>query len=114
MKDLVPWIRNVINCLRISFGDNEFDQLNVQTPTEDKIYWMIWTITFIMACLIFLNFIIAEVCNSYQTAKDNIDSYVYKERASMVKEVEQFLPEYMKNERKDWFPQYIIIREAEK
>lgn len=92
MRDLNRFIRNVINCLRISLGDNEYVQLDKQTPNEDKIYWFIWLLTFIMACLIFMNFIIAEVSNSYKKVKDNIDSYVYKERASMVKEVEQFLP----------------------
>lgn len=98
-RELNKFLRNILNALRISLGDNHYAQLDSQTSIEDKIYWGIWTLTFIMACLIFLNFIIAEVCNSYQVAKDNIDSYIYIERAKMIKEVEEFLPAAYKKTR---------------
>jgi hypothetical protein len=41
-----------------------------------------------LSSLIFLNFIIAEVSNSYQRVKENIDALIYKERATLIQEVE--------------------------
>lgn len=45
----------------------------------------------IFSALIFLNFIIAEVSNSYQNVKTNIDSLIYRERAKLVMEAEDFM-----------------------
>ena len=61
--------------------------------------------------LIFLNFIIAEVGNSYKKVRDNIVSLVFQERAELIEGVEDLYPE----ERKDKinFPKYLIIREFE-
>jgi len=89
---LNKFIRNILNCFRISFGDSLFSQLRKQTPAEDRIYWFVWVLCFILACLIFLNFIIAEVIHSYHKAKRDIEAHVYKERASMIMAVEAFLP----------------------
>ena len=63
--------------------------------------------------LIFLNFIIAEVSNSYQIVKDSIDALIYKERASLIREVEVILPDSAKQTDKTKFPTYIIVREME-
>ena len=49
----------------------------------------------IFSALIFLNFIIAEVSNSYANAKQNIDSLIYKERASLIQEIEDITPEFI-------------------
>ena len=69
--------------------------------------------TFVMGCLIFLNFIIAEVSDSYAKVKEDIEALIYKERASMVKEVEDFLSESYKMNYKINFPKYVVVREAE-
>ena len=42
----------------------------------------------VFSSLIFLNFIIAEVSNSYQKVRDNIDALVYQERSGLIQEVE--------------------------
>jgi len=42
----------------------------------------------LVSALIFLNFIIAEVSNSYQKVKDTIDSLVFKERAQLINQAE--------------------------
>ena len=62
--------------------------------------------------LIFLNFIIAEVSNSYQKVRDRIDEEVQKERANLINEVETLYTEKYKKSRPDIFPKYTIIREA--
>jgi len=102
-----------LNCLRISVGDFNFDMLVGLTEGERALFWLIWLVVFLFGCLIFLNFIIAEVSNSYQNVSDQIDSLVYKERARMVKEVEDFLSEEYKATNKDRFPTYSVVRQQE-
>ena len=66
----------------------------------------------LVGCLIFLNFIISEVSSSYAKVKANVVCLVNRERAVMVKEAEDFLPERWL-EDPAWYPSYIVIRAAE-
>ena len=70
-----------------------------------------------VTCIIFLNFIIAEVSNSYQTVKDRIDVLIYQERAMLISEAEDMLKaRFGASKLKKWthlFPKYIITREQE-
>lgn len=76
-------------------------------------FWVIWVISVMFSSLIFLNFIIAEVSNSYQKIKDTIASLIYKERAVLVLEAEDLIPKIAREAQKDVFPKYIIIRSEE-
>ena len=67
----------------------------------------------LFSALIFLNFIIAEVSNSYQKVKENIDALIYKERASLVMEAEDIMSASTKRQNKRKFPTYVIVREME-
>jgi len=67
----------------------------------------------IFSALIFLNFIIAEVSNSYQTVKESIEALIYKERAGLIQEAEDIILESVKKNDKTKFPKYIIVREME-
>ena len=67
----------------------------------------------LFSALIFLNFIIAEVSNSYQNVKENIDALIYKERAGLVMEAEDIMSSRTKLVNKRKFPKFIIIREME-
>lgn len=67
----------------------------------------------LFTALIFLNFIIAEVSNSYTRVKENIYSYIYSERAKLISEAEELLSKKYKERRKDLFPEYIIVRQLE-
>jgi hypothetical protein len=59
-----------------------------------------------------MNFIIADICNSYGNIKINIDALIYKEKAILVHEAEVILPNYYKTNR-ILFPKYIISKEIE-
>ena len=50
----------------------------------------------LFTALIFLNFIIAEVSNSYTRVKENIYSYIYSERAKLISEAEELLSKKFK------------------
>lgn len=111
-RHLPPQLAHVLNCVRISVGDFNFEMLSALTPGERVLYWCIWLVVFLFGCLIFLNFIIAEVGNSYEKARSKIESLVYKERAAMVREVEEFLSQQAKADKKR-FPKYLVVRVLE-
>jgi uncharacterized protein (DUF2164 family) len=45
----------------------------------------------VFSALIFLNFIIAEVSNSYSNINANVSKLVYKERAKLINEAEDVM-----------------------
>lgn len=51
-------------------------------------FWVIWVMMVVFSSLIFLNFIIAEVGNSYQKCRANIEPTVFQERAILIAEAE--------------------------
>lgn len=67
----------------------------------------------IFSSLIFLNFIIAEVSNSYSNVKVNIDALIYKERAGLIREAEDIMTDSTKQNNKRKFPKFIIDRTME-
>ena len=101
--------------LRLSLGDFDFgvlegDKLNAK---QHWLFWIIWVFMVIFSALIFLNFIIAEVSNSYSGVKVNIDALIYKERAGLIEEAEDIMPANTRKNNKIKFPKYIVIRELE-
>lgn len=110
-----PFVGNFMTTLRLSLGDFQFDILSKghMDQKEHFLFWVIWVMMVLFSALIFLNFIIAEVSNSYQKVKENIDALIYKERASLVMEAEDIMSASTKRVNKRKFPAYIIIREME-
>ena len=80
-----------MSTLRIAMGDFDFGAANFLTPAENALYWIIWLMVVVMTCIIFLNFIIAEVSNSYAGVKEHIDALIYKERAGLIEEAEDIM-----------------------
>ena len=70
-----------------------------------------WILMVFFSCLIFLNFIIAEVSNSYVVVKEDIDALVQKERAQLILEAEDVLTDSIKLYNKTKFPKYVVVRE---
>ena len=112
----VGWFMgNFLTTLRLSLGDFDFGVLEGDNLDADQhvLFWIIWTVMVIFSSLIFLNFIIAEVSNSYQTINEQINALIYKERASLIQESEDIMAQSTKENNKVKFPKYIIIREQE-
>ena len=68
-KDRKPWafVANVLFVLRYSLGDyGEFREIEFLNEEETWMFWLIWMIIVAMTSIIFLNFIIAEVSDSYE------------------------------------------------
>ena len=77
----------------------DWDFTAVETPNEDVsdpagqqfLFWYMWLICIVFSTLVFLNFIIAEVTNSYNNVNENIQSLIYKERSELIKEAEDIM-----------------------
>ena len=93
---LGPFFGNIMSSVRLSLGDFDFSVLSGERldARQQWLFWFIWVIMVIFATLIFLNFIIAEVSNSYAVVKEQIEALVYKERAGLVDEAEDMLSEF--------------------
>jgi len=60
----------------MSLGDNDMGALAFMLPDNQPAFWIIW-LTISVVCQIFLlNFIIAELSNSYQKVMDNYERLV--------------------------------------
>lgn len=113
-QTLPPMFKSIISTLRLTLGDFEFEILSEHLSPEQRImYWISWVVMFFLGTLIFLNFIIAEVSSSYEDVKAEIDALIYKERAKLIKESEDFMSKKEKETNKSKFPKYVIIREME-
>lgn len=77
------------------------------------IFWFLWFVMVMITSLIFLNFIIAEVSNSYQKVKDDLDALMYKERAGLILEMENLTTNQELESNKESFPKFIVCRRME-
>lgn len=59
------FIGNIMSVLRMSLGDFDFNASEHLTFGENILYWITIFTVILMSCIVFLNFIIAEVANSY-------------------------------------------------
>ena len=73
---------------------------------------MTWLVIVVMTCIVFLNFIIAEVSSSYGNVKEDLNGLIQRERATLIKESEDMLPKMKKSDMK-LFPKYLISREID-
>jgi len=105
---------NLFTTFRLALGDFDFSMIEDKHLTKQHIlFWITWLIMVIFSSLIFLNFIIAEVSSSYNKVKMNIDSMIYKERATLISEVEDITSKRTKRKNKRMFPKFIVVREQE-
>jgi hypothetical protein len=101
-RKLGAFTGNIMTTMRLSLGDFDFSILEDERLDEKQqiLFWIIWVIMVIFSSLIFLNFIIAEVSNSYAVVKESIDALVYKERAGLIDEAEAILSGWTKENDK--------------
>jgi len=126
-----PWMGNLLTTLRLSLGDFNFDPLNEPeyvkaddgktfelnphrvNQTQHIIFWTVWILMVVFTALVFLNFIIAEVSNSYLKVKSMINNLIYRERATLTQEAEDLMSDEQRMNR-ILFPKFFVIREVEK
>ena len=97
--------------LRQALGD--YDTSSIIDGTEDfKILaWLLWFVILIIGNIVFMNFIIAVVSESYENCMEKKIQLIYTAKLDMIEECEAFMPDwFFKIYQEDWFPKFIIIR----
>ena len=66
-------VGNFLWTFRLSMGDfAAIDAQSTLSRQESQIFWVMWVITLVLTCIIFLNFVVAEACASYSRVKDSL------------------------------------------
>ena len=68
--------KNIFTILRFSLGDFDFQYTAHLSTFERNVFWFTWVVIVIMTCVIFLNFIIAEVSESYQKVTTQVEELI--------------------------------------
>lgn len=102
------FLGNLLQTLRISMGDFNFDNTEDLSIEINFLWWLVWLLIVVVTNIIFLNFIIAEASASYETVKERLDEFILKERTDLINESEDMTPDFVKSEYT--FPKYIITR----
>lgn len=93
---------NFLKTMKLTVGAFDLDALTtkegsntiVRTDREDWehiLWWFIFICYLIFGNIIILNFIIAEVGNSYSKVREIIERHVQKERCKMIEEAEEVI-----------------------
>jgi hypothetical protein len=83
------FLGNIFQTVRISMGDFAvIAAADYLTQEENILFWIIWLITVIVTCIVFLNFIVAEASASYAEVSDQLENYIQLQRADLVAEAE--------------------------
>lgn len=102
---------NMITVIRMSIGDNNFSATTHLEHLRNYMFWFIWLIIFAITCVIFLNFIIAEACASYERVSENLNNFLLYQKTTLIHESEDML--WTKFKHKQNFPKYLISRRME-
>ena len=97
--------------LRISLGDFDFGESTKLNSFDNSLYWITWLFLVTLTCIIFLNFIIAEVSESYAKVNVRVKGLIAQERAQLIEEAEDMMLESQKM-NKDKFPMFLVTREV--
>ncbi|CDW83104.1 wd-40 repeat protein [Stylonychia lemnae] len=98
---------------RISSGDFAVDNYKNQGSTlMITLSWTIWVIAVLILNIVFMNFIIAVISESYEKVMQKLVAQSYKVKANMIVERELLLNPMDEDERNFYYPQYIILRRS--
>lgn len=77
-----------IHLLRASIGDNNYDASTYLIGYQNHLYWIIFMLANGLLTIVFMNFIIAEVGNSYNVIMESLHQKLLKQRGLMINEAE--------------------------
>ena len=92
---------------RTSIGDNEMGDFLLSQ--EKLLAWFIWLVIMIVGNMIFMNFIIAVVNESYENCMSKMTAQKFKVKVDMIVERESMMS-YSELNNPEWFPKYIVLR----
>lgn len=94
---------------RTSTGDFELDNYATLKPDMIFITWFIWFVAVFALNIIFMNFIIAVIYESYSKVTQKLVAESYKVKATMIVEREMHFVEKDFEDPK-LFPRYLVLR----
>ena len=98
--------------VRAALGDYSIVAAAQWASTPDAIlFWLVWLVVVVYCSIMFLNFVIAEACGSYEHVAQHLDAIMVKDRANLVSEAESMAPLSWQSENAS--PKYIIHRSVE-
>lgn len=107
----------MIYIMRMSVADNNYDASTYLPPFQNAMFFVVFLMSTFTMTIIFMNFIIAEVSNSYNVIKETLDFKLLQERGDLINESEDIMRANYKSKRTmQWnhlFPKYIIKRELD-
>jgi hypothetical protein len=95
--------------LRQSIGDYDTSSIIEGTKNSKILAWLLWFLILIIGNIVFMNFIIAVVSESYESCMEKKVQLIYRAKLEMITECEDLMPESLFT-YKNWFPRFIIIR----
>ena len=102
-------VANFLAIIRYSLGDFQFESVQQLDQYQGIVFWLMWIFMVTLTCVIFLNFIIAEVSQSYMDVQLSVNEFIHRERARLIHEAEVMLPNSAKD-NKEYFPRFLIMR----
>ena len=95
--------------LRQAIGDYDTSSIIEGTRDFKILAWLLWFIILVIGNIVFMNFIIAVVSESYESCMEKKLLLIYKAKLEMITECEDLMPEWL-FKKQNWFPRFIIIR----
>ena len=75
---------------------------------DNWMFWVIWIMTVVLTCVIFLNFVVCEASASYSRVVESLEQIQIQSRTVLIAESEQMSFKRFKNCDKN--PKYLIVR----
>ena len=110
-KHIGPFMGSFLTVLRTSMGASSFAAAGFLTEQENILFWIIWFMCVCITNIIFLNFVVAEACSSYQKIKKNLQAEINTAKADLTAEAEGMRSKATKSNT--ILPKYIIVRHIE-
>jgi len=110
-KELPVLVAKMVETFRVGLGDFDFGEFSKLDHDKNILSWVLVALITMFLGIIMLNFLIAEVSNQYAKVDEYLDSYIQKDKISLIDEAEKLQPNFMRTEVK--YPKYIITREVD-
>ena len=79
-KHIPLFLRQLFSTTRIALGDFDFGESTFLEPFENRIFWAYWLVLVTVTCIVFLNFIVAEVGSSYNSVNESVIELIEQDR----------------------------------
>jgi hypothetical protein len=103
------FLGNFLMVFRAAMGDFSVVYTSIYLGEYDShLFWVQFFLILVITNIVFINFVIAEAGNSYAMVQDKLKQVILMERAKLIDEAEDLIPESFR--KPEWYPKYIVVR----